>query len=363
MMWALIFLAFIIITIFALVFLWRHIGKFKTVKKLANGKKWKKRLITFVPFAAILIYIIMDTVTAIISVTHLVIIWLVVEFIFKLLPFFKELRKKVYIEGGIALTITTVYLVIAYIIAVTVVPVDYKIDSDKVNDGKKLRVVMFADSHIGSTFDGEKLAEYIHDMGKLNPDILVIVGDYVDDDSKKVDMLAATKALGEIETTYGVYYVFGNHDKGYYNSRDFNEQDLRNALTDAGVTILEDEAVSLNDSFNLVGRQDRSEPDRAEIAEIMQSVDKDKYTIVLNHQPNDQKAEMEAGADLVLSGHTHGGQLLPINYIGEWTGLNDQTKGIRIRDTITYIVTSGISDWAIPFKTGCKAEYLIIDIE
>ena len=92
-------------------------------------------------------------------------------------------------------------------------------------------------------------------------------------------------------------------------------------------------------------------------------LDKDRYNIVLNHQPNDQMEEKKAGADLVLSGHTHGGQLIPITYVGEWIGANDQTKGIKVDGESTFIVSDGISDWEIPFKTGCKAEYLVIDVK
>ena len=70
----------------------------------------------------------------------------------------------------------------------------------------------------------------------------------------------------------------------------------------------------------------------------------------------------EAGVDLVLSGHTHGGQLLPVNYVGEWTGVNAKTYGLERRGKTDFVVTSGISDWAIQFKTGCKSEYVVIDI-
>lgn len=67
--------------------------------------------------------------------------------------------------------------------------------------------------------------------------------------------------------------------------------------------------------------------------------------------------------DLVLSGHTHGGQLLPITYFGELTGMNDKTYGYERRDNTDFIVSSGISDWAIHFKSGTKSEYVIINLQ
>ncbi len=82
---------------------------------------------------------------------------------------------------------------------------------------------------------------------------------------------------------------------------------------------------------------------------------------MMDHQPNDYANE--AGyADLVVSGHTHGGQLIPIGIIGKLIGAFDRAYGWEKRDGTDFIVTSGISDWAILFKTGTKSEYLIINV-
>ena len=71
--------------------------------------------------------------------------------------------------------------------------------------------------------------------------------------------------------------------------------------------MLEDENVLIDDRFYLIGRQDASEESRAEMSELFKEIDNSKYTIVLDHQPNDYDAEEAVGADMVLSGHTHGG--------------------------------------------------------
>ena len=102
--------------------------------------------------------------------------------------------------------------------------------------------------------------------------------------------------------------------------------------------------------------------DRQPIDELLKGIDAKRYMIVLDHQPNDYAAESAAGADLVLSGHTHGGQLIPINFVGEWLGANDRTYGREKRGTTEFIVTSGISDWAIGFKTGTKSEYVVLNL-
>ena len=95
---------------------------------------------------------------------------------------------------------------------------------------------------------------------------------------------------------------------------------------------------------------------------MTEGLDPDKYSIVLDHQPSDFDAQAAAGADLVLSGHTHGGQLFPLHRMGQWLGIDDKSYGCEKRKNTTFIVTSGISDWAIQFKTGCKSEYVVIDV-
>ena len=96
--------------------------------------------------------------------------------------------------------------------------------------------------------------------------------------------------------------------------------------------------------------------------ELVSGLDKNKFIIVMDHQPNDYEKEAKARVDLVLSGHTHGGQLFPLNKVGEWIGANDKTYGIERRGQTNFVVTSGLSDWAIRFKTGTKSELVVIDI-
>ncbi len=98
------------------------------------------------------------------------------------------------------------------------------------------------------------------------------------------------------------------------------------------------------------------------MAELTQGLDREKYWIVLDHQPQDFAAQADSGADMVLSGHTHGGWLFPVNYINAWLAADNLVYGHESRGDTDFIVTSGISDWAMQFRTGCKSEYVIVDI-
>ena len=134
--------------------------------------------------------------------------------------------------------------------------------------------------------------------------------------------------------------------------------------------MLQDEIVTINDRFYLIGRQDASEAlafggTRTDIAALTAGLDRSKFAVVLDHQPRDYAAASAADVDLLLSGHTHGGQMIPLMQLARWfhIGGNDLVYGTEHRGKTDFIVTSGISDWALLFKTGCRSEFVIIDIQ
>lgn len=261
-----------------------------------------------------------------------------------------------------ALVLTVVYLGLGWYSAHHVAQTQYQFQSSKVS--QPLRIVQFSDSHIGVTFDAEGFAAQLEQINARDPDIVVITGDFVDDNTSRQDMLGACKALEGLRTSYGVYFVYGNHDKGYYSagSRGWSAKELEEALEESGVVILEDEAVALPGGYTLIGRQDASHRQRASMEALMDLAEPGSYSIILDHQPTDYPAQAAAGADLVLSGHTHGGQMLPVTYVGQWFGLNCRTYGHERRDSTDFIVSSGIASWELRFKTGCISEFVVIDL-
>ena len=102
---------------------------------------------------------------------------------------------------------------------------------------------------------------------------------------------------------------------------------------------------------------------RKSMSEFIADLDKNKYTIVIDHQPNSFEEETDSKVDLVLSGHTHGGHVFPAGQIGMMIGANDMLYGKKSEQNTDFIVTSGISGWEIPFKTLALSEYVIIDIK
>ena len=330
--------------------------------------KYKKRLRIFTAISAVLIVVLffaalLGYVNAAIIIIHLTVFWLLADLIFYIVK--KLSGKRLFrLSSCVAVVTSFIYLVVGFALANNVWATRYTVYTDK---NVNLRIVMFADSHVGTTFSGAELAEYVEQMQGYNPDIVVIAGDFVDDDTSRKDMIDACKALGKLKTTYGVYYAFGNHDKGYYDNsgRGYTGNDLIAELTKNGVTVLQDDIIDCGE-FYVIGRNDKSEDERGggrkDIGDLVSGIDKDKYSIVINHQPTDYAAESKANVDLVLSGHTHGGQMIPIGLISDIFGLNDRVYGWEKRGSTNFIVTSGIADWAFKFKIGCVSEFVVIDI-
>ena len=292
---------------------------------------------------------------------HIVLSFLICDFLGAVCGRITKSRTRKDISGTAAVIFAVIYLGAGWFLAHHVFIKHYTFETDK-NLGGVLRIAEITDAHLGATLSGADFSEEMKRVQAENPDLVVIVGDFVDDDSDIQDMKEACQALGELKTTYGVYFVYGNHDNGYYRYRNFNSNELRKALKENGVTILEDETELIGGRFYLTGRRDRSFHGRTDISRLLEGLDTEKYTIVLDHQPNDFENEAASSADLVLCGHTHGGHIFPAGIIGLLMKANDRVYGTEIRNKTRFVVSSGISGWAIPLKTGTHSEIVIIDI-
>lgn len=338
--------------------------------KEKTKKSWLRRLIAILLLVIVLaiLVICLSFVEAVVILLHVAVIWLICELIVLIFRAFNVdlAHLKVYLAGICAVAFTIIYMIVAYILGSNVYITNYEIDTSK--NIEPVRIVQIADSHLGVSMRKDTFPAEVEKIKSLNPDMVLITGDYVDDESSLEDLEVCTKALSTINCKYGVFYSYGNHDKGMRNnSRGYDAARLEQILEENNVRVLEDEIVNLDNQYLLIGRADKTKTDRIPMQQLVNSIDSNtfasEYSIVMDHQPNDYDAEAAANVDLVLSGHTHGGQFLPINKIGEIIGANDYTYGHRKIDNTDFIVTSGISSWAIRFKTGTKSEIVVIDVK
>jgi predicted MPP superfamily phosphohydrolase len=128
---------------------------------------------------------------------------------------------------------------------------------------------------------------------------------------------------------------------------------------------LKDEIFSINEELHIVGRDDKGFDghSRKNIEELTENIDNNDFILTLDHRPMEYSENGKAGTDLLLSGHTHGGQLFPVNLIDKLFKINDANYGLtKIDKDTNAIVTSGVAGWAYPVKTSAPSEYVIVNI-
>ena len=369
MMWYVIMWTTLVLTGIALVYVSNRVCRFECVKKQTKDDEKIKAMIgggtVFGTFALISIWL--NFMNAIVCIIYFALAWLVCDAVFYVVEKIRKQPFKRYYAGAAAIMLSLAALLGGWYAAHHAWATHYTLTTAKL--ARPLKIALFADSHLGTTFDAAGLAEHLDAIQAEKPDILFIVGDFVDDDTTRENMVAAAHKFGELDIPLGTYFVFGNHDKGYYGAdrRGFSGAELVEELRKNGVDTVRDEAILIENAFYIIGRRDASvkreqNGQRRSMQELTQGLDKRKYIIVADHQPADYAAQAESGVDLVLSGHTHGGQLFPFNNVGKWIGANDAIYGHEKRNNTDFIVTSGISAWAIKFKTGTKSEFVIIDV-
>ena len=341
-------------------------ARFPAVLKLTRGRKGPARLLCLAVFSALaaLLWALMNMMNAVACLIHLVLFWMVCDIIAFAAGRIRKKQPAYSLAGIAALVLCVLWLAWGWVADHHVWEKDYTFETAKVS--RETKLVQITDVHVGATFHADGFSRHLERINALKPDMVVVTGDFVDDSTSREDMLGACRALGQLDAPCGVFFVFGNHDRGYMNasSRGWTGDELRSALLEAGVTVLEDETAEAGEIL-IAGRKDRSAGQRGgreSAQELLSDADRSKYIVMLDHQPHDFDAEAAAGADLVLCGHTHGGQFIPINHVGEWLGENALWYGHERRQNTDFIVSSGISNWTFRFKTGCRSEFVLITL-
>ncbi len=246
---------------------------------------------------------------------------------------------------------------------------EYSVEND--NNSASLRIVFLSDLH-GKEF-GESNCDLIDLIKSKNPDIIALCGDIVSDDIENLDVYE--NLLNKCKSIAPTYFIYGNHELAIKDKFDFEK-----LAKDTGTILLDNEAVTIETkSGNLIlgGLSDfpyyefyKPEYDTAEryLWEEMCEKSKTEYTILLHHQPEYlTDIAKKSGIDLILCGHTHGGQVrLP--FIGGLSapnqkGLPEYDKGLYTLGNTKMIITSGLGNTSFIPRYGNPPEICIIDIK
>jgi uncharacterized protein len=219
------------------------------------------------------------------------------------------------------------------------------------------RIVQITDVHVGPTIGRSFVEGVVRETNALAPDMVVITGDLVDGSVEQLRHLV--EPLADLRAKDGVFFVTGNHE--YYSGADAWIAHLGTL----GIRVLRNERVDVRGLFDLAGVDDSSAarmlPHHGQdLAKALAGRDPSRTVVLLAHQPKAVSEARRAEVDLQLSGHVHGGQMVPFN----WLARLDQpfVAGLHRVDKTWVYVSTGTGYWGPPMRVGPGAEITHIEL-
>lgn len=301
---------------------------------------------------------------------HLIVFMIITDFIIIAIKSrekkkWSKICEKIYRSGVIAVVLTAIVIGYGRYNIFNVVRTEYTLQTQKNIQAEGYRLVLLSDLHYGISMNDEQLQKVAVRISREKPDIVVLDGDIVDENTTQNQMKSAFRILGTIDSKYGIYYTYGNHDKNNYSSTpNYTAKLLAETIKENHIHILEDDTAVINDEVVLIGRADRGDENenRQTIFDLTSRLDKNREWIVLDHQPSDYDNVKRAGCDIILSGHTHAGQIWPAGLIISMFHFNELNYGKIQQANFNAVVTSGIAGWGYPIRTEKHSEYDVINI-
>ncbi len=225
---------------------------------------------------------------------------------------------------------------------------------------ESLNVVAVSDIHLGTIVNQAKTKRLITAINKLNPDLVLIAGDMIDDNINVVKHFKLLKHFKNIKSKYGVYACPGNHEyysRAYLSFSTFEEN---------GINILKDKSVIIDNKFYVIGRDDKevssiTRKPRKSLEILTENIDLKLPTLLLDHQPYKLNETANHQIDLQFSGHTHKGQIWPFNFITK--SIFESHYGYLKKEQTNFFISSGFGTAVMPMRLGSKSEIINFKIK
>lgn len=233
--------------------------------------------------------------------------------------------------------------------------VSYDVQTKETTLATDMKIVLISDLHLGAVNSEKHLESIVQGVNNLKPDIVCVAGDVFNDDYNAIrNPDVAINLLKRITATYGVYACLGNHDGG----NTFDE--MVSFLEKSNIKLLNDEYVIIDERLILFGRVDPTPIGgfeglkRKDITETIASLDTNMPVVVMDHNPSNIE-QYGKEVDLIISGHTHKGQMFPGNLITNAIFVVDYGHYQKDADSPHVIVSSGVGTWAMPMRVGTNS--------
>ena len=219
------------------------------------------------------------------------------------------------------------------------------------------RIAMLSDIHLGVYVDEKHILKIADKVNHLNPDLVVICGDLIDvnnhilEDDKELAKISSV--FQKIKAKDGVFAVLGNHDPNIANKR------FHDFLNASHIQLLHNQVIQIS-GLNLVGRTDASNNERCSMESLATQIHPALPTIVLAHNPAGIRQAIPFQVDLVLSGHTHKGQFIPVTYFTKLANGKHYFYGHEQFGKTHAIISSGAGFFQLPVRIGTSNE--IVDL-
>lgn len=224
---------------------------------------------------------------------------------------------------------------------------------------ESINAVMISDIHLSPMDNEQFLSKIVEKINMLNPDIVFIPGDLFDDQARILNERNIGKALFDLKPKYGIYASTGNHE--FINGIDSAVAYMK----DHGLNVIRDSSILIDDSFYIVGRDDRSKKqftgqDRKSLSEILKEKRNGYPVILMDHTPFGLNEAENNNVDLQLSGHTHHGQMFPANLITKM--IYEVSWGYLKKNKTQYYVSCGAGTWGPRVRIGSDSEIVNLKI-
>jgi hypothetical protein len=211
-------------------------------------------------------------------------------------------------------------------------------------------VVQLSDIHLGAINRRRFMSRVVDAVKSIKPDVVFITGDLFDGVGRDLNHLA--NPLSELTPPLGMYFITGNHET-YVGQ----EKSLA-ALEGLPVRIMRNEVIAL-DGIQIAGINYPTSLQPLDLAAILSRIDANMPSIALFHVPARIEEFKKSGVSLMLSGHTHVGQMWPFNYITRRV-YGGKDYGLHVESDFAIYITSGVGTWGPPLRTGTRPEIVQI---